>query len=142
MSNWSGNSRSPSSPAHDTFQFVFEAADTFSLYCQPFLKSMGRWQLEMAQAVAKQSRAAIEFNHRLTQATNPIDVVNAQVLFWKQVGQAYSDANQHITQTFGRAAEPPAGIEIQPIHKKRSHDTLRLDDLARHHGFGPERKVA
>ena len=142
MTSWSGNSRSPSSPAHDSFQLAFEAADTFSLYWQPFLKSMGRWQLEMAQAGAKQSRAAIDFNHRLTQATNPIDLVNAQVHFWMQVGQAYSDANQHITQALARAAEPPAGIEILPTQKKRSHDTLRLDDLERHHGFEPERKVA
>jgi hypothetical protein len=142
MSNWSGNSRSPSSPAHDSFQLVFEAADTLSLYWQPLLKSIGRWQLEMAQAGAKQSRAAIALNHRLTQATNPIDVINAQVQFWMQVGQAYSDANQHITQALARAAEPPAGVETLPVQKKRKHDTLRLDDRARHHGFEPERKVA
>lgn len=142
MSFGANETRSPTSPAHDAFQLIFETADIVSLYWQPLFKSMGRWQLELGQAYAKQSRAAIEFGNSLTHATSPIDVVNAQTLYWKQVGQAYSDANQHITQAIARATETPAGIEILPAIKKRPHDTLRLDDGTPQRSYEPERKVA
>lgn len=142
MSSESGSSRSPSSAAHDAFQLAFETADAFSLIWQPFLKTCGRFQLEMAQAGAKQGRATIEFNHRLVQATNPIDLLNAQVVFWKQVGQAYSEASQHMTGAFAGPAEPQAAIDFVPVPKSRKHDTLRLDDPAKHRNYEPERKVA
>jgi hypothetical protein len=132
----------PTSPAHDAFQMMFETTDMVSLYWQPFVKGVGRWQLELAQAGAKQSRAAIEFGQRMTRVTNPIDVVNAQVLYWQQIGEVYSDANQHITQALVRAAEPPAGIEILPVQNKRPHDTLRLEDLTPPRSHEDQRKVA
>ncbi len=132
----------PTSPAHDAFLLMFEATDLVSLYWQPLLKGVGRWQLELAQAGAKQNRAAIEFGQRMTRASNPIDVVNAQVLYWKQIGDVYSDANQNITQAMARAAEPPAGIEIFPVQKKRPHDTMRLEDVAATRGYQEQRKVA
>jgi hypothetical protein len=132
----------PTSPAHDAFQLAFETADIFSLYWQPLLKGVGRWQLELAQAGAKQSRAAIEFGQRMTRVTNPIDVVNAQVVYWQQVGQVYSDANQSITQAIARVAEPPVGIEFLPVQKKRTHDTMRLEDVKAPRGYEEQRKVA
>ena len=132
----------PTSPAHDAFLVLFEATDIVSLFWQPMLKGVGRWQLELAQAGAKQSRAAIEFGQRMTRVTNPIDVVNAQVAYWQQIGQVYSDANQNITQAIVRAAEPPAGIEIFPAQKKHPHDTMRLEDLAAPRNHEEHRKVA
>ena len=132
----------PTSPTHDAFQLAFETADIFSLFWQPLLKGVGRWQLELAQAGAKQSRAAIEFGQRMTRVTSPIDVVNAQMLYWQQIGQVYSDANQNLTQALARATEPPAGIEILPVQKKRPHDTMRLEDLTPPRGYEDQRKVA
>ena len=132
----------PTSPTHDAFQLAFETADIFSLFWQPLLKGVGRWQLELAQAGAKQSRAAIEFGQRMGRVTNPTDMVNAQVVYWQQIGQVYSEANQHITQAMARAAEPPAGIEFSPVQMKRPHETMRLDDVAAPRGYEEQRKVA
>ncbi len=132
----------PTSAAHDAFLLAFETADIVSLYWQPFLKNIGRWQLEMAQAGARQSRAALEFGHCLAQASNPFDVVNAQARYWEQVGQAYSDANQHITQALTRTTQMPAGSEVIAAAKKRPHDTLRLEDRTVAREYEHERKVA
>ena len=132
----------PTSPAHDAFLLMFETTDMVSLFWQPLLKGVGRWQLELVQVGSKQSRAAMEFGQRLARVTNPIDVINAQVHFWKQIGDVYTDANQNITQAITRAAEPPAGIEIFPAQKKRPHDTMRLQDVAAPRDFEEQRKVA
>lgn len=132
----------PTSAAHDAFLLMFETTDMVSLFWQPLLKGIGRWQLELAQVGSKQSRAAIEFGQRIARVTNPIDVINAQVHFWKQIGDVYTDANQNIAQAITRAAEPPAGIEIFPAQKKRSHDTMRLKDVAAPRDFEEQRKVA
>lgn len=132
----------PTSPVHDAFHLMFETTDMVSLFWQPLFKGVGRWQLELAQAGAKQSRAAIEFGQRMTTVTSPIDVANAQMLYWQQIGQVYSDANQNLTQALARATEPPAGIEILPVRKKRLHDTLRLEDVAAPRGREEQRKVA
>lgn len=142
MSLAASNTRAPTSPTHDAFRLMFEAADMVSIYWQPFLKGIGRWQLELAQVGAKQSRAAIEFGNRLTQSTNPVDLVNAQTLYWQQVGQAYSDAGQNISQAFARASEMPAGIEIMPAQKKRAHDTMWLEEPTSQRGYEDLRKVA
>ncbi len=136
----------PTSPAHDAFLLMFATTDMVSLFWQPLLKGVGRWQLELAQAGAKQSRAAIEFGQRMTRVTNPIDLVNAQMLYWQQIGQVYSNASQNLTQALERATEPPADVEIfpvvNPVVKKRRHDTLRLEDLSPQHGHEDQRKVA
>ena len=142
MSFGASKTKAPTSPAHDAFHLMFETADAFSLFWQPFFKGIGRWQLEVAQAGAKQSRAAIELGHRVAHATNPVDIVDAQVHYWQQVGQVYSDANQHITQALARATDMPAGIEILPVSKKRPHDTLRLEERTGSQGYDVERKVA
>ena len=132
----------PTSPAHDAYHLMLEATDMASLYWQPLFKGVGRWQLELAQAGAKQSRAAIELGQRMTRVTNPIDVVNAHVAYWQQIGQVYSDANHNITQAIVRAAEPPAGIEILPVQKKRPHDTMQLEDVTAPRNYEEHRKVA
>ncbi len=142
MSSGAKVTGAPTSPAHDAFLLMFETTDMVSLCWQPLLKGVGRWQLELAQAGARQSRAAIEFAHCMTQASNPFDVVNAQARYWEQVGQAYSDANQHITQALTRTTQPLPGIEVIPAAKKRPHDTLRLEDRAVAREYEHERKVA
>ena len=142
MSSGAKVTGAPTSPAHDAFLLMFETTDMVSLFWQPLFKGVGRWQLELAQAGAKQSRAAIEFGQRMTRVTNPIDVVNAHMLYWQQIGQVYSDANQNLTQALARATEPPAGIEILPVQKKRPHDTMRLEDLTPPRGYEDQRKVA
>ncbi len=142
MSFGANKTKAPTSPAHDAFHLMFETADAVSLFWQPFFKGIGRWQLELAQAGAKHGRATIEFGHRVAHATNPVDIVDAQVFYWQQVGQVYSDANQHITQALVRATDRPAGIEILPVPKKRQHDTLRIEERTGPHGYDLERKVA
>ena len=120
-------SRSPTSAAHDVFQVMFQAADLYSSVWSPFLKSAGRWQLEMSQLTAKQVRAAMTLGQKLAQSDSPDRLAQAYRAYWYDVAGYYSDASRNIATALVRAAPHTAILEL-PLQRQHTHDTLRLVD--------------
>ena len=140
MSSGSLLTRGPTSPAHDYFEVMFQGADMFSSLWQPYLKSVGRWQLEIAQFGARQTRAAIALGNRLAGATGPDAISEAYKSYWNEVHLCFEDASRNMAAAVVRAA-PQSIILDMPQTRKRVHDTLEIADPV--HGERTlERKVA
>ena len=122
--------RGATTPAHDFFELMFHGADFVSSYWQPYLKSVGRWQLELAQLGAKQARASIELSHRMARAEQPGQVSDALMDYWRELNTTYEDASRNFAAAVARAAPPSVVLEM-PLERpprKRVHDTLELVD--------------
>lgn len=122
--------RGPTSSAHDVFQVVFQGADTLSSFWQPMFKGFGRWQMEMAQLSAKQTRASIELGQKIARAPYPGTVMEAYRAYWTEVGGIYADANRNISMALVRAAPHAAVLELPLKPKVRPRDTLQLIEEA------------
>lgn len=131
--------RHPTSPAHDYFDLMFQGTDMISSFWQPYLKSAGRWQLELAQLAAKQTRAALELGNTLARSSRPDDVSDAFRTYWGNVHACYETAARNIGTALVKATPDAIVLSIPP--RRRPHDMLELFGLEaedRSH----ERKVA
>lgn len=133
-------SRGPTSPAHDVFEVMFQAADLWSSVWLPFAKSAGRWQLEMSQLATKQTRAAMALGQRLAHCKSPDHMADAYRQYWNEVGGFYSDASRNIATALVRAA-PHAAVLQLPLTRGHAHDRMQLID-GPDRGETYERKVA
>jgi hypothetical protein len=68
-----------SSQTQDYFQLVLDGADMFSSIWQPMLKSVGRWQLEVAGLGMKQGQAALQLSRDLSRCLTPGDIASANM---------------------------------------------------------------
>lgn len=127
--------RPPTSPAHDMFQVMFQTMDMVGSFWQPMLKSAGRWQLEMSQLAAKQTRATMALTQKAVRCDSPVALMEAYRDYWTEVGNLVSDANRNIATALVRAAPHAAVLEL-PLSRPRTHDTLYIP------GAADERKVA
>lgn len=141
MSSENGLRRGPTSPAHDFYEVMFQGADLVSSFWQPMLKGVGRWQLEMAQLTAKQTRASVELGTRMTRATSVNSVLDAYSDYWSNVSGYYAEANRNISTALVRAAPHAAVLELPMTPKPRTRDSLLLIDTG-NASLDHERKVA
>lgn len=123
-----GQTRGPTSPAYDMFQVMFQGTDMISSFWQPMLKGVGRWQLEIAQAGTRQTRAAMALGQRVVRATGPGDVLEAYRDYWTDVSGVYSDASRNIATAIVRAAPHAAVLELPVTPRKHVHDRLEISD--------------
>lgn len=128
--------RAPTTPAHDVFEVMFQAADMVGSFWQPLLKSTGRWQLEMSHLAAKQARAAIEMSQKAARCGSPGALLQVYGDYWNEVGTLVADANRNIATALVRAAPHAAVLELPLAPPRAHHDTLYIP------GAGDERKVA
>ena len=117
------------SPAQDYFQLIFEGVDAVSSPWQPMAKGLGRWQMELAQLNAKQSRMALEYNQKMMRCFNPLEAFSETVNFWQKLYTNYADASQQVATVAVKAAQPQLGFEVLPLPVKRVRDTIVLPDL-------------
>jgi len=127
--------RPPTSPAHDVFEVMFQTMDMVGSFWQPMLKSAGRWQLEVSQLTAKQTRAALTLSQKAVRCDSPVALIEAYREYWLEVGNLVSEANRNIATALVRAAPHAAVLEL-PLARPRTHDTLYIS------GASDERKVA
>ena len=120
--------RGPTSPAHDFYELMFQGTDTLSSYWQPYLKGFGRWQLEVAQFGARQTRAWIALSQQLAKARTPDDVTYAYREYWNNVNACFEDASRNIAAAVVRASPQNIVLEMPQPSRKRAHDTLELLD--------------
>jgi len=116
--------RNPTSPAHDYFDLMFQGTDMISSFWQPYFKSAGRWQLEVAQLAAKQTRAAIELGNHLARSSKPDDISDAFRTYWGNLHASYETATRNIGTALVKAAPEAIVLAIPP--RRRPHDTLEL----------------
>ena len=117
------------SPAQDYFQLMFEGFDAVSSPWQPMAKGLGRWQLELAQLNAKQSRTSLAYSQRMMRCFNPLEAFSETVNFWQQLYSNFADASQQVATVAVKAAQPQLGFEVFPLPVKRARDTIVLPEL-------------
>jgi hypothetical protein len=118
------------SPSQDYFQMIFEGADLFASMWQPMLKSVGRWQLEVAGLGVKSGQAALSWSHDVTRSWTPMDALAANVRFLEAVTAQYAQSSQRIAASVTRAVETPPLSDVVALPLKRAHDMIVLPDEA------------
>jgi hypothetical protein len=130
MSESQHEKQSVTSPSHDYFQMMFEGADLYSTMWQPLLKSVGRWQLEVAGLNVKNSQAALAWSRDVTRCWTPADAVAANVRYLEAVSAQYAMSSQRLAATVSRAVEAPILSEVVQLPVKRGHDVIELPGMA------------
>jgi hypothetical protein len=118
------------SPSHDYFQMMFEGADLYSSMWQPLLKSVGRWQLEVAGLSVKNSQAALAWSRDVTRSWTAADAVAANVRYLEAVSSQYALSSQRLAATVTRAVDAPIPSEVVQLPVKRGHDVIELPGMA------------
>jgi hypothetical protein len=123
------------SPTHDAVQMLFESADMISSFWQPTLKSIGRWQLELAGLGMKSGQASLQLSRDLARSFSPVDVYAAYVRYWDAISIQCAQSQQRIAANAVRASADPAvfaGVVPLPIATqapvKRTHDVIEIPD--------------
>jgi hypothetical protein len=117
------------SPSYDYFQMLFEGADIYSALWQPMLKSVGRWQLEVAGLSVKQSQAVLAWSRDVARCWTPADAVAANVRYLETVSSQYALSSQRLAATVSQAVETPVLSDVVQLPVKRGHDVIELPDL-------------
>lgn len=123
--NYDTRQRHGASPFQDYFEAAFKAADMASVWWSPFLKGLGRSQLEIAGMQSKNARAVMSWGRAVATSRSPADLVVANVVLCESVIGHFGEAFPRVSG----ALTPPAAIELlssQPPHRER--DTLQITD--------------
>ena len=73
---------------------------------EPFLRGVGRWNLEVLGLATRRARAWAEMPNRLGQCKTPQDLVREQLQFWQTASHDYVEALQKLSVAFGSMAVP------------------------------------
>lgn len=122
-------SKGPTSPTYDVLEVAFLAAEMSASLWGPVLKSVGRWQVEMAHLAGRQVRAGVTLSQRLLSAQAPTDVGAAYRDYWFEVARQCGDASRNISMALVRAAPHTAALQVRLVEKPPVHDRLQLLEL-------------
>jgi hypothetical protein len=75
--------------------------------CEPSLKGVGRYNLELFSLMTKRSREWLEIPTRLSRCKTPVDVVGEQMRFWQTATAQYADASHRLAAALGACAAVP-----------------------------------
>lgn len=134
--------RLPTSPvashSHDFFQLMFDAADLYSSIWQPFLKTIGRWNLEVAGLSLRHSQASLQLAGNLARSSSPAEWAAASLHYWDQISAQYAQSSQRLAATVHKTVEKslePSVLKL-PVRQQHDHDMIVLPSE------DSERKVA
>ena len=130
------------SPYHDYFQYFFEAADTMAGFWQPFAKTIGRSQLEMANLSAKQGQAALTWGRTIAMAPTPAGIMSANLRYWQAVTDQINDSSRKLASAVATAGPQSDPFQLVRLPVKRSHDTLVIEADETVDSSAPHRRVA
>ena len=94
-------------PLGNLSQAYFGSLDKVVKGCEPALKGIGRWNVELMGLAAKRSREWLEMPERLTRCKSPVDFVNEQMRFWQTAAAQYAEASHRLAAAFGACAVAP-----------------------------------
>ena len=112
----SGNERldSKAGPLGNLSQNYFGGLDAMVKGCEPALKGVGRWNLELIGLATRRSQAWLEIPARLGQCKTPVDVFNEQMRFWQAAVADYADGSGRLAAAWGACAVLPKLNGAQP----------------------------
>ncbi len=104
----SGNERleSKAGPLGNLSQAYFGGLDMMVKGCEPALKGVGRWNLELIGLMTRRSQAWLEVSARLVQCKTPMDLFNEQMRFWQSAAADYTEGSRRLSAAWGAAAMP------------------------------------
>jgi hypothetical protein len=94
-------------PLGNLSQAYFGTLDQAIKRCEPVLKGLGRWNLEVLALTSKRTREWLDIPARLTRCKSPADLVNEQMRFWQTAASQYADASHRLAAAFGSCAVMP-----------------------------------
>jgi hypothetical protein len=111
-----GNERldSKAGPLGNLSQTYFGSLDTMVKGCEPALKGVGRWNLELIGLMSRRSQAWLEIPARLGHCKTPVDVYNEQMRFWQAATTDYADGWRRLAVAWGAFAVMPKLNGSQP----------------------------
>jgi hypothetical protein len=112
----SGNERidSKAGPLGNLSQAYFGSFDTMVKGCEPALKGVGRWNLELIGLMTRRSQAWLEMPARLGRCKTPVDVFSEQMRFWQTAAADYADGSRRLAAAWGACAVMPKLNGAQP----------------------------
>jgi hypothetical protein len=112
----SGNERleSKGDPLGNLSQACFGNLDIMVKGCEPALKGIGRWNLELVGFMARRSQAWLEMPAKLSRCRTPMDLVNEQLRFWQTAAADYADGQHRLTAALGAWGMMPKLAGVQP----------------------------
>lgn len=93
---------------YDMFQLLCEGADLVSGVWQPLLKSVGRWNLEVAGLGVRQTQATLQLSRDFARCRTPGDVASANLRYWEAMTSQFSESSQRLAATAARSVAEPA----------------------------------
>jgi len=96
-----------SGPLGGPSQVYLSGLDAMVKGCEPALKGVGRWNLEVVGLVTRRSQAWLDVPARLSHCKSPLDVFNEQMRFWQTAAADYSEASHRLAAAFGACAMMP-----------------------------------
>lgn len=117
--------------SHDMFQLLCEGADLVSSVWQPLLKSVGRWNLEVAGLGVKQTQATLQLSRDLARCRTPGDVASANIRYWEAMTSQFAVSSQRLAATAVKSvaqheAEAPEVVTLRV--KARDHDLIVIPE--------------
>ncbi len=112
----SGNERldSKAGPLGNLSQAYFGGLDMMVKGCEPALKGVGRWNLELVGLMTRRSQAWLEVSARLVQCKTPMDLFNEQMRFWQSAAADYSEGSRRLGAAWSACAAMPRLNGTQP----------------------------
>jgi hypothetical protein len=101
-------------PLGNLSQTYFGNLDMMVKGCEPALKGVGRWNLEVVSFMARRAQAWLEIPSRLSQCKTPADIFGENVRFWQAAASDYVEGSQRLTAAFSACAGMPKINGVQP----------------------------
>jgi hypothetical protein len=98
---------SKAEPLGNLSQAYFGGLDLMMKGCEPALKGVGRWNLELMGFMARRTRAWLEIASQLSQCKTPLDVMTEQTKFWQATSADYVAAAKRLTAAWGACTAMP-----------------------------------
>jgi hypothetical protein len=95
-------------------QAYFGGFDTMVKGCEPALKGIGRWNLEVFGLTTRRAQAWLEMPARLGRCKTPTDLLSEQVRFWQTAAADYADSSRRLMAAWGACAVMPKLNGAQP----------------------------
>jgi hypothetical protein len=124
--------RLPSSPSashfQDYFETAFAGADLAASWWQPFLKGVGRSQLELASMQSRNAQAMLQWTRDVAGSRSFLDVISANAALCQALANHVGDAFPKVSGALSQATQPPPAFELLPLPVKRTRDSLVIAD--------------
>jgi hypothetical protein len=94
-------------PLGNLSQACFGNLDMMVKTCEPALKGVGRWNLELMGFMARRAQAWLETSSRLSKCRTPAEVLGEQARFWQAAAADYADGSRRMAAAWSSCAMVP-----------------------------------